>query len=234
MPFGLALAPAIFQRATTYPLFKSIKDKVVVYLDDISIATNTLKENKQLLSEIIIKLVSNGLYRNCKKWEIFKNTIQFIGFDIDSKRTSVPFSYTTKLENCTEPKNIKDCQRFLGLINFVHNYLPHIQKKGTAFYNYLKIDPKRLKWTDEYSTLFYDIFFIFNTVKKLAHPNFTYHLAMTTDANHTHIGGSLYQTQNIKNRQHIDDKLNNMGLFKPLGFFTKTLTTTQINYSKVD
>jgi Reverse transcriptase (RNA-dependent DNA polymerase) len=70
MPFGLALAPAIFQRAITYTLFKFIGDKVAVYLDDIIIATDTLKENKQLLTEIIRKLVSNDFYGNSKKCQL--------------------------------------------------------------------------------------------------------------------------------------------------------------------
>jgi RNase H-like domain found in reverse transcriptase len=57
---------------------------------------------------------------------------------------------------------------------------------------------------------------------------------MTTNASNTHTEGSLYQTRNIKNLQNIDDKSNDMRLFEPLRFFTKALTTAQINYSTVD
>jgi hypothetical protein len=73
-----------------------------------------------------------------------KKTIQFLGFDIDHEGTSVLISYTTNLESCTEPKNIKDLQRFLGLINFVRDYSLYIQKKATAFYNLLKKTPHAL------------------------------------------------------------------------------------------
>jgi hypothetical protein len=66
MPFGLASAPTIFQRAITYTSFSFIGDKVAVYLNDIIVATDTLEENKQRLSEIIEELVNNNFYGNSK------------------------------------------------------------------------------------------------------------------------------------------------------------------------
>jgi hypothetical protein len=107
------------------------------------------------------------------------------------------------LENCSELKTIKDLQRFLGLIRFVRGYSPYMQKNASAYYNLSKDNPTRLKWTNEYSYLFYEIINNINTFKKSAHRNFKFHLAVTTDGSDTHIGGSLYQTDNIVNIQNI-------------------------------
>lgn len=62
MPFGLMNAPLLFQRFINKAL-KSYLDsgKIVVYMDDILIASVNMDEHLELLSEVLHCLSVNGL-----------------------------------------------------------------------------------------------------------------------------------------------------------------------------
>lgn len=68
MPFGLTNAPPVFQRFINLVL-KPLIDakKIVVYLDDINIATKTIEEHIEILSEVLRLLSEAGLCLNIKK-----------------------------------------------------------------------------------------------------------------------------------------------------------------------
>lgn len=67
MPFGLKNAPAVFQRYIHCVLRDFIESgKIIVYLDDISIATRDFETHCILLSEVLQRLSSLGLELNLK------------------------------------------------------------------------------------------------------------------------------------------------------------------------
>lgn len=68
MPFGLKNAPSVFQRIINSILKPLIEaKKIVVFIDDISIATATFGEHMQILSELLTLLAEAGLHFNMEK-----------------------------------------------------------------------------------------------------------------------------------------------------------------------
>ena len=65
MPFGVASAPAIFQRHMEV-LMQGL-DGVSVYLDDVLIAGRTLDEHLRRLAEVLQRLQNSGMHLNKKK-----------------------------------------------------------------------------------------------------------------------------------------------------------------------
>lgn len=61
------------------------KKKVVVYMDDISVATGTLNEHKQILSEVLKLLVEAGLELNFEKCKIAYGSLIYLGYVISEK-----------------------------------------------------------------------------------------------------------------------------------------------------
>lgn len=68
MPFGLCNAPIDFQRFIN-EVFKDLirKHKVLVYIDDILIATQSIEEHLEILQEVF-----NVLHSNCLELRIDK------------------------------------------------------------------------------------------------------------------------------------------------------------------
>jgi hypothetical protein len=60
MLFGLATAPAVFQKAITHTLFEFLGENDAVCLGDNLIATNNLEENFSLSTKIMEKLTINN------------------------------------------------------------------------------------------------------------------------------------------------------------------------------
>jgi Reverse transcriptase (RNA-dependent DNA polymerase) len=90
MPFGLAFAPAVFQRAMTKILFTLIGSEVVAYLNDILIATETEQRNVLLCTQVMKLLLQAKFFGNKKKCEFIKGNITFLGFAISQKETEIP------------------------------------------------------------------------------------------------------------------------------------------------
>lgn len=69
IPFGLTNAPPVFQRIINKLLKRFIDaGRIVVFLDDIMIATRTLEEHKSILKEVLTGLSDAGLcyFKKCK------------------------------------------------------------------------------------------------------------------------------------------------------------------------
>ena len=74
LPFGVASAPAIFQRIMD-SLLQGIPN-VVVYLDDILVTGKTLKEHRQNLETVLTRLSQAGLRLKSSKCTFFKPEVQ--------------------------------------------------------------------------------------------------------------------------------------------------------------
>ena len=82
MPFGLTNAPATFCTLMN-KIFHPYLDKfVVVYLDDIVIYSNTLKEHKEHLRKVFKILRQNELYVKKEKCSFAKEEVSFLGHRI--------------------------------------------------------------------------------------------------------------------------------------------------------
>lgn len=80
MPFGLANAPPVFQRIINRVLKRLIDErKAVVFLDDTMIATTTIEEHKQILTEVLATLSEAGLVLNLKKCRFAYEEVNYLG-----------------------------------------------------------------------------------------------------------------------------------------------------------
>jgi len=124
MTFGLRNA------AQTFQMFM---DEVVrgfdfryVYLDDIFVASKTTKGHREHLRKLFQRLQQFGMANNTTKCVYRASEVSFLVHFISEKRlTSLPEKMKA-IVNFSEPQNVKDLRRFLGMINFYHRFLPNI------------------------------------------------------------------------------------------------------------
>ena len=86
MPYGLCNSPPTFQRMMTMILEKVISrygSLAFCYIDDVIIATETLKDHLVRLKEVLTCLRVAGLKLKPGKCEILKKSVQYLGRVID-------------------------------------------------------------------------------------------------------------------------------------------------------
>lgn len=89
MPFGLKNAPSVFQRiimSILKPLIEA--KKIVVFVDDINIATATFEEHIAILSELLSLLTEAGLHLNMDKCKFAYFQLNYLGYCVSENGIS--------------------------------------------------------------------------------------------------------------------------------------------------
>ena len=81
LPFGIAPAPAIFQR-TIDTILQDLKG-VACYIDDIIITRQSDAEHLDRLEEVLRRLQRHGIRAKWAKCKLFKSSVNFLGHRID-------------------------------------------------------------------------------------------------------------------------------------------------------
>ena len=116
MPFGLKNAAQTFQR-----LMDSICQPFdFVYLDDIQVASSTQAEHKNHLQLFFQRLADFCLVVNVVKCQFGRRRIEFL----DQYGVRPLPSKVKAVQAFPYPTTLQDLQRFVGMINFYHRFIP--------------------------------------------------------------------------------------------------------------
>ncbi|KAJ1330714.1 hypothetical protein BSLG_009166 [Batrachochytrium salamandrivorans] len=122
MPFGLANAPAQFQRMMN-ALFRDVVGKhVLVYLDDIVIYSDTMDKHVKQVQSVLGVLRDNGLYCKAEKCHFYQTEIKYLGYIISSNGIRMDPSKISAVQEWPTPRKVRDLQVFLGFTNFYRSY----------------------------------------------------------------------------------------------------------------
>jgi hypothetical protein len=84
VPFGLAVAPPVFQSLINEVLRPYLDKFCLFYLDDILISSRTLKEHMEHLRMVPDELREHKLYFNLSKCEFLRSNLTYFGHSISS------------------------------------------------------------------------------------------------------------------------------------------------------
>lgn len=108
MPFGLKTAPSAFQRFINTALKELIESgDVVVYMDDILVATLTIEHHFEVLENLFRIMVKNKLNIRLDKCRFLFTTIEFLGYEISNQGTKPTKRGTEAVVNFPVPGNVK-------------------------------------------------------------------------------------------------------------------------------
>ncbi|UYV62948.1 hypothetical protein LAZ67_2002587, partial [Cordylochernes scorpioides] len=143
MIFGLANAPAEFQRLMHTVLGPLLNKKAFCYLEDVIIPAKDWREMIERLREVLERIRSAKLTLKPSKCEFRRREVEFLGYVISTGGLKPGPRKIKAIEEFPEPKNIHDIRRFLGLTNFFRRFvkdfarkaepLSKLTKKGTQF-----------------------------------------------------------------------------------------------------
>ena len=136
VPFGLAQAPAYFQKLIN-DVLKGC-NFAMGYLDDIIIYSRSEKEH---LEEIFSRLKAAGLKLKLEKCCFFKKHIQYLRHLISAEKIQ-------PLPEVPAPKNPKEVKQFLGLVGYYRKFIPRFTDISRVLIHLTKKDVE-FKWTPE-------------------------------------------------------------------------------------
>src|SRR6267154_5544715 len=108
-------------------IFQDVIGKFMhIYLDNIFVFSNTVEEHQKHLRVIFKRLRENQLYLKWKKCELYSDEIEYLGHIIDDHGIHPDTDKLDRIMMWRTPRNYNDVQRFVGLVNYVSNFMPNI------------------------------------------------------------------------------------------------------------
>ena len=112
LPFGVASAPAIFQREM---------DKILqglqgahCYLDDLLVTGKDESEHLQNLDKVLTRLQEAGMKLHPNKCEFMKKSVEYLGHRIDKEGLHPSDAKVEAITNAPDPRNIDELRSFIG------------------------------------------------------------------------------------------------------------------------
>ena len=218
MPFGIANAPAIFQR---------IIDQVIAgipncaaYLDDIIITGTTEEEHLKTLDLVLSRLAEFGLRCNLPKCSFFQDEVSYLGYRISKSGKSPDSTRTEAIRNLPTPKSLKEIEAFIGKINYYGKFIANFSDSCEPL-NQLRRKNVKWQWTAECQKAFDHLKHCLSEATILVHFDAHLPIILATDASSYGIGAVIMH-------RYPD------GSEKPIAHASKTLTDTERNYSQIE
>lgn len=144
MPYGLANAPIVYQRIISNTLSEFIESgKVLVYIDDCLILSNTVQEGLDTLKAVLEKLTKSGFSINLRKCSFLSKEIEYLGRIISNGEIRPAPEKIQALVDSPVPQNVRQVRQFLGLAGYFRKYIAgyslktaciaHLTKKNVDF-----------------------------------------------------------------------------------------------------
>lgn len=219
LPFGLKNAPSTFERLMDFVLAGLKEESILVYMDDILIASSTIEEHLEKLEMVFKRLRQYNLKLKPSKCQFLKTSVTYLGYLFDQGGVRPDPKNVEAILNFPTPKDIKGVQSFLGMVNFYRRFIPFaadltkpltlLLKKGMTF-----------NWTTETQQAFEQLKQHLGNSPLLVFPDFSKVFYLYTDASNHAVGAVLEQ---------VHDKYR-----RPIAYMSKTLNPAQQNYSTIE
>jgi len=138
MPFGLKIGPQFFQRFVTEVMSELIRSgNVVVYIDDMLIATETL-ESHDVLKKVFTILVNNKLELKLEKCAFLYTEVEYLGYKISKEGIQPADRGVMVVQNFAEPKTVKEIHSFVKLALYFRRFIKDFSLIARPLYRFLK------------------------------------------------------------------------------------------------
>lgn len=227
MPFGLRNAAQTFQRFMN-EVCKGL-DFVFVYIDDILIFSKSPEEHKAHLDKLFERLAEYGLNVKPSKCLLGVKALEFLGHHIDEHGILPAANRVEAITSFPPPDTLKKAQRFVGMINYYFRFVPKLAEILIPLHAHMaEMEREKKKnrkheftWPDSCNDAFNQAKEALANATLLVHPKKKgLIISLFTDASGRAVGSVLQQYHK--------------GIWQPLGYFSKKLSTAEVKYSALD
>jgi len=227
MPFGLRNAAQTFQRFMN-EVCKGL-DFVFVYIDDILIFSKSPEEHKAHLERLFERLTEYGLTIKPSKCLLGVKALEFLGHYVDKHGILPAAERVQTISEFPAPDSLKQAQGFVGMINYYFRFIPKLAEILIPLHSHIaemeKLKKKnrnfKFHWPDCCNDAFNQAKEALVNATLLVHPKKKgLVISLFTDASNRAVGSVLQQYHK--------------GIWQPLGFFSKKLSSAEQKYSTLD
>ncbi|GBO23854.1 Transposon Ty3-G Gag-Pol polyprotein [Araneus ventricosus] len=218
LQFGVNVAPGLFQNFIE-DLLKGIPG-VFPYFDDVLIFAATEEQLCNHLRLVLERLSESGIRANKNKCIFKTKAVEFLGFVIDASGIHPSDSKVRTIHEAPCPKNKTELQAFLGLLNFYHSFLKDKATIAEPLHRLLEKNAE-WKWTSAHEKAFAAVKELLSSDSVLVPFNEKLPLILTCDASPYGVG-------------YVLSHLMPDGREAPIAYASRTLTSTERNYSQLD
>ena len=218
LPFGVASAPAIFQR-TMDVLLQGLPN-VMCYLDDIIVSGTSDAEHLSSLAGVLERLQSHGFRLQQDKCVFLADSVEYLGHRIDAEGLHTTQGKLAAIREAPTPQNVTQLRSFLGLLNYYGKFIANLSTLLHPL-NRLLQEGVPWRWSGECAQAFRRAKEALVSSNVLAHYDPQLPLKMAADA-------SAYGIGAVISHQYQD------GTERPIAFASRTLTSSERNYAQLE
>ena len=218
LPFGVASAPAVFQK--TMETILQGMPHVICYLDDILVTGCTEAEHASNLEEVLSRLQAHGVRLKREKCRFFQKSVEYLGHHISADGVHTTKGKVEAIQEAPAPKNVQELRSFLGLLNYYARFIPNLASLLQPLHVLLQTD-RPWKWTRDCSAAFSKAKSLLSSAPVLAHYDPNLKLCLAGDASAYGVGAEL---------SHVYPD----GSERPIAYASRTLNSSERNYAQVE
>ena len=218
VPFGIASAPALFQR-TMDTILQGIPN-TICYLDDILVTGNSAETHLKSLTEVLQRLRQHGLRVRPSKCAFMQESVEYLGHKIDSRGVHTTTSKVDAIQEAPVPRNTQQLRSFLGLLHYYGKFIPNLSRLLHPLNRLLQASTE-WKWDEECDKAFKEAKEKLVSAPILAHYDPSKKLKLAADASAYGIGAVL---------SHVFAN----GCERPIAYASRTLSKAEQRYAQID
>ncbi|MBW0473339.1 hypothetical protein O181_013054 [Austropuccinia psidii MF-1] len=135
MPFGIKNAQAHFQRMMDTILQEEILEGwIVVYIDEITIYSETLEDHVQYIDRVLSKCTPINLKISLKKCNFGQQELLALGHKVSGLSLAIDQNTVAVVLLKPVPKSIKEMQYFLGFASYYKNQIRNFAHITSSLY----------------------------------------------------------------------------------------------------
>lgn len=219
LPFGISSALDHFQFKLSN-LFRE-EQGIINISDDILIHGPTQADHDDALRRCLEILKENNLTLSKGKCVFNKPELEYFGFTISKLGISPTVSKVSAIQNFPAPTSSQEVRSFLGLINYLIRFIPHLATHTFLLRNLTKKHTK-FEWTESEQHAFDYLKSIVTSETVLRHYVTGLRTKIVVDASPVGLGAILFQ------EQPGDEG------FRPVMYSSRSLTNTETRYSQTE
>ena len=223
--FGYRNAPSFFSRQI-YRILHDL-DGCFNFLDDICVFGETAEECLDNFEKVVERLERFGFRINLSKLQMFKSYLKVLGVVISQHGITCDDAKVKSVMNYPPPKTKLEMQRFLGLVNYLSDFIPDYSLISAPLYKLASGTEDKFTMSDENMTAFEKLKEVVAKPTLLSFIDKDLPIYVECDASATAYGGLAYQVHTYdendlpelkrqheelmnKTREELDDELRSI------------------------
>ena len=239
LPMGVKNSPS-FAQAVMISLFWDYIE-VEVFFDDVAVFTyGSYTAHLEAVRKVLKVLSESGFSIKAKKCSWARKSVEDLGHIITTDGVKPQPKKVDAVLRLQPPSTPKQLRSFIGMVNYYRDHVrqrAHILAPLTAQTKY----KKNITWTPECQASFEEIKSKFAQNALLAFPNQNFPFVIEPDSSDYQLGSIILQntvtklSRNDIARIFLSNELNKAPKhFRPIAYFSRKLTSAQMNYTVLE